>query len=397
MFAGTTGNGIYSSTNSNSGFAIRNSGFNAIETFAIAASDTTVVTSTANGVFVCSNFPSAPVYVRSNTGLSDSLHVTCVAIANGKLFAGTLNAGFFFSLNKGLTWTQWNNGLTSLNCVRLYATGTSLALATGDGKVYSKAQVGLTWFDNSAGLPDSVQITSFAGSVEQLFLGCEVGVFVNTGSEWSSAALSEPVNALAVLNDNIYASSIGEGVLRSSIDQFNWEAVNAGLPENQVTSLGVTGNYVVAGYKGGVHATYNAGAEWLAPDILQYIPEYGVVKDIAFTEARVFVFTPENSVYSSSKGELPQDTSVVTATHQQTDNADVTIYPNPSSGSFRFDAGNESESGALVISDLLGRVVFEKKMIYNQEHIILDQPAGIYLLNYYAAQKKVTRKLLITN
>jgi hypothetical protein len=68
------------------------------------------------------------------------------------------------------------------------------------------------------------------------------------------------------------------------------------------------------------------------------------------------------------------------------------LYPNPSSGLIKLSA-NKAEN--LIITTLLGKIVFEKAQINNKEIDIQHLPSGIYYCSYTSENTFYSEKLLL--
>jgi ligand-binding sensor domain-containing protein len=310
LLAGTTNRGVLKSTMGTFTWAVTNSGFNNLQSYATTAIDSTVLVSNEQGVFVCKNFVLSAVYVKSNNGLDDSLHVSALQInAAHTIYAGTKNAGVYVSVDSGATWVAANTGLTSLSVVKLLATPTKLYAATSDGKVFSTPQGSISWSDESIGLPANAIITALADAGnDTLLLGTTVGVYANIGSGviWVPAGLNQSITALTFKDGFGYAGTDTAGVFKASFANPVWVAVNTNLTDLHIQSLYATGVYVVVGYKGGAKASCNGAKTWRDFNILQYIPNFGDVIGFADITPRIFALTPAGGIQGNAKSEFPE-------------------------------------------------------------------------------------------
>ncbi len=71
-------------------------------------------------------------------------------------------------------------------------------------------------------------------------------------------------------------------------------------------------------------------------------------------------------------------TTTVTAINQMTENTTVSIYPNPSTGSFTLNL-KDFEDTSIEITNLLGEIIFKEKISKERTLISLNQPTGVYL------------------
>jgi hypothetical protein len=73
----------------------------------------------------------------------------------------------------------------------------------------------------------------------------------------------------------------------------------------------------------------------------------------------------------------------------------VSIFPNPTKGKFTIELENTSKNSLIVISDLVGKVIFSKTIIDNTLQIdISNQPKGIYLVKIINGNNVTTQKIV---
>jgi hypothetical protein len=398
LFAGTKNDGLYRSSSLTSiDWSEFNTGFNNLETYAIYNSGTLVIAATNKGLFVSNDL--AANYMRSNSGLTDSLHITDLSFAGNKLYVSTQNAGVFESADTGITWTQVNNGLTNTHILKLIANNSFLFAAAASGEVYNTPLSAITW-STTSGLPAAITPTSFAtdGS-SHVFLGTQSqGVFMCMDNQnWmaSNSGLSNlNVTSLVITGTELFAGTNGGGVFKREL-MGSWSAAGTGLPTQTITSLGTAGQWVAAGFKGGVYVSYDNGTTWKAPNVMQYIPEYADVTAISFssTSTRIFVATPYNCLYSNGIGELPTGLQTIAQAKVH-----FSVYPNPSNGTFSIGLEDRSVSlEGVSVYNQLGQLVYQSARKNNNptEVISLSVPSGIYFVNLQTNKGPVSAKLII--
>ena len=81
--------------------------------------------------------------------------------------------------------------------------------------------------------------------------------------QWSQTSTSQfYISTLSASGLNLFAGTVGAGILLSTDNGTSWTAVNAGLGNSQVRSLAVSGTNLFAGTDGGVFLSTNNGASW---------------------------------------------------------------------------------------------------------------------------------------
>lgn len=291
-----------------------------------AAGDSLVVAITDKGVFVSKNL--AASYVSSNSGLTDSLNINDIIVAQDLLLAATRNGGVFSSEDSGSTWIARNEGLSNLHIKKLFNFTHHLYAIDAAGNVFETALQSISWEAMQDGLPANVNPTSLALYGGKLFLGTlGNGVYLRGqhAGPWkaANAGLNNlDVTAVTASGNKIFAGTNGAGVFVSDFATVSWSQTAAtsvahtamiGLNGNKIQAMASFGTYVYASYKGGLLATSNNGATWIAGGNQFNLPSFTDVNKICFVSSRVFVPTENNAVYSNALSELPAlpDTLIV--------------------------------------------------------------------------------------
>jgi photosystem II stability/assembly factor-like uncharacterized protein len=406
LVLGTNKEGIFKTAASNLNWISFNANFNNITTYAMATSgDLVVVAATEKGVFVSRDL--AANYYRANIGLADSLNVTDMVFAGTKLFASTKNAGVFISADTGRTWNSYNSGLTNLNIKKIQVSALSLYAFSNDDQVYQANAFGWTVFQT--GLPSGFVPTSLIYYNNFIYISTlGHGVFLSpeSSSLWTSsnAGLSNlNVTSLTTDGNKLYAGTDGSGVFISDLSTVHWSSVSGtsishtvlmGLNGNKIQSMAFHDGYVYAGYKGGLLASSDHGATWIAAGNQFNLPGYTDVTKISFVTTRVFVTTENNSLYSNALSELPAITTGII--NENSINAFFGISPNPSNGNFKinYNAVGNDDINEVSIYNASGRLMdrFSKDV----KEISVDYPKGIYLVQINTVfNKMLTQKIII--
>lgn len=216
------------------------------------------------------------IYVTSDNGTNWSqldLRVAqrpmlTIASTPGNLFAGTGGAGIFHSTNNGLSWTQVNNGLVSLNISRLAINGSSILAGTDSG-LFSSTNNGASWSLISEGLTTS-PVTSILVNGSDLYFGTFSGKAfhsTNNGLNWNVAGSGlpgYPINWLLGAENRIFAATLGGGIHRSTNKGASWSSSNLGLSAINFETLLANGDNLIVGTGGmGIHTSPTRGQSWI--------------------------------------------------------------------------------------------------------------------------------------
>lgn len=398
MFTGTKNTYVYSSPASSLNWTAVPTGFNNLKMSALCAKGTIIAGATNKGVFVSLN--DAALYTARNNGLTDSLNVTALEFTADALFAGTKFAGIFMSADTGKSWSAVNMGLTQMHVTDITSDSVTqrLHIGTADSGIFMTSFPSMHWMAMNTGLTNRHIVKIHQGKKYIVALTNNSGVFVyKTGGIWtqSNTGLTN-LNAtdVASLYNHIFVSTNGAGVFRSDTGTIAWSAKNSGLPSMNIYSLGVTGPYLVTGFKGGVFATYDSAATWLPAGNPLYLPQYSDVRHVAFTTLRQVISTPANSIYSVSKGELPVIPTSVASIDKPENRFE--IYPNPSKGKFNvLCTMDEVQFKRLEIYTMTGEKIFEATPADKLASLSLDLTKGIYFLRIQDTKSSSVKKLII--
>ncbi|MBV6478425.1 MAG: hypothetical protein HGGPFJEG_01180 [Ignavibacteria bacterium] len=117
-------------------------------------------------------------------------------------------------------------------------------------------------------------------------------------SQWQPAPVQDILNIDCFLESgsNLFAGTDSNGVYESINNGGNWTAANNGLTDGHVRALGISGNNIFAGTRGGVFISTNNGNSW------NTINGPTNVTTIAISGNNMFVGTYHEGVYLSANG-----------------------------------------------------------------------------------------------
>ena len=338
LYAGTNGDGVYSSSNSGVSWTQTSVGINNINTPTILLSTGSDIYAGAflGGVFKTTN--NGGSWAQMNSGLTN-IAVQALAANNTHIFAGTNGSGggVFSSTNNGSSWNLVTNGLTSNNVTSFAVSGTQIFAGTfGDG-VFLSANNGGLWTVVSNGLTNmSVQSLLVHGT--DLYAGTFYGgIFKSSdnGNNWAASSnglTNTNVQAFAQFGNKIFAATFG-GVFVSADNGANWSPINNGLTSISVMSLAVSDAYIFAGTDGGgVFFSCDTGNTWTA--INEGMFNYSV-KSLAIADSNVFAATHGGAVFKRPLSEVMRADVTIAQTvgsNPTCENAEVVFTATPYCG-----------------------------------------------------------------
>ena len=159
--------------------------------------------------------------------------VLTLALADGLVFAGTLNGGIFISHDNGQTWRAANKGFLGGQVNEIANVGGSVLAATASG-LYRTTDLGQSWT-----LITNTPIHALANLATGIWAGSDIGeVFrsIDNGVTFTeSTALSTPLSpidiyAFAVQGGNLLAGTRA-GLFRSTDNGLTWVAIKTLWPD----------------------------------------------------------------------------------------------------------------------------------------------------------------------
>jgi len=339
IFAGTTLNGVYISTNKGSSWTAINTGMPTTQIYVLAKSGSNIFVGTEDGIYLSTN--NGDNWTAMNNGLPANTEVYSIAIRDSNVFAGTYHNGIFLSTNNGQLWTSVDSGLIA------------------NDPVYKLAIDG-----NNI----------FAGTYDGLFLSS------NNGSTWTNIGLTiGSVMSLAIDGSNIFAGTLG-GVYLSSNNGLLWSGVNTGMTNTIVHALAINGNYIFVGTQDGVFFSNNNGQLWY--DLSTGLPNNLSVVSFALSG---------DTLYAGAQGVWKLPLLGVGIAEKNNENI-ISVYPNPAISNLTIETMQRS---TIVISNLQGQNLFQQQLLQGKTAIDIGILAkGIYILRLNSNNKTAVTKIV---
>jgi hypothetical protein len=188
-------------------------------TGALVSNSTALFVGTSGrGVFLSTNEGAS--WTGVNSGLTDS-SVMCLAAGGSNLFAGT-QQGVFRSTSSGASWTSV--GLANVSDLAIAGSILFAATYGGSGGVFRSTDNGMSWTPANSGLTD-LNVLAFGVYGTNVFAGTAfAGVFLfdNSTSSWRAVDSGMTVRYIASLGvggTNLYAGTMTAGVWRRPVSE----------------------------------------------------------------------------------------------------------------------------------------------------------------------------------
>lgn len=246
LFAGTTGHGIFVSTDK--GYSWSQSGleFTSVTSIQIIGKNIFAATIDA-GIFLSTD--NGMSWVAKNNGLTN-LKVLSIAYLWKKILIGTKGDGVFISSDNGNSWEQ--TGLENTEVMSIAVIDNYIYAGTNGNGVFVSNDNGNTWSQKNTVLSNSV-IFSLENFGADILAGTRGGIFLSTdkGNSWTLKGLqTSDVMSIAVKDSIIYAGT-GAGIFVGKVDIIYWFEKNIGLTNLGVQSLLLNDWGLFAGTDGG--------------------------------------------------------------------------------------------------------------------------------------------------
>lgn len=325
IYAGTEDGGIYKSINGGETWVYSSVGIKSafIQAFTgIDNNPSVVYTGTSAGVF--KTLDSGISWVDQNAGLPAAKTEVLLLLPQrpNTLYAGTSGGGVY--LFQDQQWKSSSSGIAN-TWIRSLAydpvTPTTLYAGTFFGHLYKSLDGGVTWSDQSAGLPTmggdiraivvnpktpTTVYTALQASHSGMY---DSGVYksLDGGKNWVKTSEGMPYTYEDVLSlaidvnnpETLYAGVIGYGIYKTTDDGKTWKASSNGLESSYPRTLIVDPNQssiVYAGIEGKLYRSNDSGATWQPTDLMR------TVTSIVFNPAMkdvLYAGTEGGGVYKS--------------------------------------------------------------------------------------------------
>lgn len=316
VFAGTELNGVYFSYNNGASWTQVNNGLSSNKITTLESYRTSLFAGTYAGLF--SSVDNGSSWTNISNSISNEQPITCFTANSNKIYAGTEQGRILTSTDNGNAWFSPNNsGLLKDEQGRIVsAVGkinsldyniNSLYAATDKG-IFRSFDDGNTWKPISESIKN-IQTFSLGTYLSTLYAGTANGLYEtkDDGRNWRltqfAALTSGKISAMAVKDGNIYAalngniycildkgadwtntsfervfditqiscnnqyvfaSTLGGGIYRASLNGRGWDDYNDGLGNLNVTCVITAGETIICGTNGaGIYYSVNNGSDWV--------------------------------------------------------------------------------------------------------------------------------------
>ena len=225
--------------------------------------------------------------------------------------------------------------------------------------------------------------------------------FTQVGTAPSSAS-SKASLAVIKSNPNVVYMSCNAKVYRSADKGVTWTSISTGLPATNFIKMyhdvysGNEGVYIANG-SGAVYYK-NAGLSSWA-NYSQGLPTIANVTDfMLFNDGNYANSVLRIGYYGRGVWESPLFNPSINVNETNSGNEDeFLVFPNPNNGNFELSLnGTDKKECTLIVSDLLGRVLLQEKIISGTYRRAINvKEKGLYFVTIITDQTKLTKKIMV--
>jgi len=232
--------------------------------------------------------------------------ISCIAIHENKIFAGTYDGGIYLSKDNGNNWKSINNGITNTETLANGMSNASIfsiafdnnnIIAGGYYGVYLSKDEGDSWKNIDNGLP-TASVYSLEAIGGNIIVSVSGGIFLSSdnGNTWTKKSITQTTQVITKSGNNIYAGT-DDGVYQSTDNGNNWTSIKNDMPSNiSIYSIEVYGSTIYAGTYNGVYISNNLGANWTT--VNNGLPADPWVHSIAIDGNQIYLGTSKG-IFSS--------------------------------------------------------------------------------------------------
>jgi len=289
-----------------------------VDAYAFFGSDTIfAATRYSTGVYISIN--NGKTWSQCNNGLASSARVTSItSYDKNHLFLGTRRHGIYYSEDFGKNWVSVNAGLTRSDILSVNSGKDGRVYAATDGGIFVSDNLGIKWSESNSGLYNIILRTMTLDQDQKiLYTGTSGGVQKSTdsGDTWKRINTGlvnyDGVMSLAINNKGVIFAGTNESGIYRSLDSETWSEINNELLKNtRINSIlfDSTGNIFISAVKHINNDTYGMfrsndnGDNW--QQINKGLPELDITETAVNADGMIFVGSYSSGIfYSDNAGD----------------------------------------------------------------------------------------------
>jgi photosystem II stability/assembly factor-like uncharacterized protein len=319
--------GVYISSDSGNTFSLSNNGLANLYARFILAKDSLLVLGTNNSIYKSIDYGYSWVLASNGIPLSTSSNVEDIIFKGDSILVSTFSNGIYCSLDYCQSWFSLNNGFPDLNRTCLFVNENRIFAGSGNwgSGIYISDDNGASWVPKNIGVP----------------------------KQWVDSSKYVDITAFTMINQRIFASTLGGNLLGSDDNGESWNWL--GAPNNYIWTIFSYGHTILTGHDGaGVCRSDDLGYVWNYENegLENLWANYKDVRTFCLFGPYIYIGVGANKIFKRPVSEL------ITGMVKINDITNVLVYPNPITNSSKIlipTSGRGTYS--LKIFDELGQCV----------------------------------------
>ncbi len=361
IFAGTSGSGVFRSTNMGLNWTSLSNGVSNASNLTVLGTDLFAIVQDGNtDVWRSTDYGNSWSRATSLTG-SNSYYVSVLTTYDDTLFAGTAGNGLFFSTDFGASWTNipatisisvlsvhgnyilegdyntllnmylspdfgksWNSTNVGQPLSLFTFIDSEIWVGSTNGAVVRSTDYGVHWHVTNKLNGSIISVTAMGNSI---FAATSSQIMRTTdhGTSWDSCGQLTSITTLSEAGTSLFAAT-NNGVFRSSNEGLNWNDANNGIVGSNCVNIASSNSIIIAAAGQILYQTTDNGSIWS----LAMQSSYLNIFYLATVDSFILMYNQENLYSQKLNGsdwqDITDDLPAYTIYHSDGHSTQVTVY-----------------------------------------------------------------------
>jgi len=225
----------------------------------LSLGNTTYATTDTHGIYTIKEGDSR--WKRIDADLPDKVDINAITSIDNVFIIGTNKHGILISRNNGINWQAFSSPISHTPIRSLLSYNSSVFAGVDDG-IYKSTDRGSTWQHVYKG----VQTNGFTVLNNKIYAALMNGAIMtpDEGAHWKYVYQPRALHDISNDGENVYAMTLGDGLLKSNNDGLSWESINDGFGATRWYTFEVKNidNQLFAAQWHGIYSSDKRGGKW---------------------------------------------------------------------------------------------------------------------------------------